>query len=735
LSEPTIEEVVETRVSKLDANLVGRRVRLNGQIVSEQSQKALPAKLIIACSRCSSQVEVDLAKEGNEGLLEAVIFKQHDALKRRAEAFLIDSAGPQCLKKPFHSVRVEEEGNIDYAILAMRDLLEETEKFDQQVFQSRRVYLVGVKVPPSKKQNVEGVVTVDPSTRDICVLADRITPLETQVAGFTVTDEDRVEWPKWFNSDMDITAQIAPDMVGREIVQQAYLLVLHSVPEIPDVYGRIIRGCLRALCFGDTKTYKSDSAKDLTINHYGLGGFIVAESASRTGITYTIDNENKAIIWGELPNNDLGLVVIDGLHTMFAEELKELREALENQRVVVRRSVSGEALSRTRVIGIFNPAKPMSQYLYSCMAVKDNPAFYDPPDITRWDLFLPFSDDDVLKEKIATRRPRIRPIPDKVFKRHIYWAWSRKPEHVQYTEDARKLIVEKSTEYMQKLTLSSLPIVHNGIRDVLCRLSVAAATLDHSTDDTNTLIIVDRQHVEKVIDFYEDMLDKLGLKEYKLEEEGRLEIQPSEIEEIRKDLGETELAILNSIRIHSKSSAVLAEELDLSDVTIKRHYKPLRKHGLISTQTKTGVTLTARGVQFLRALTSGISVSVSKNDTNKPQLKLMGQIVSKNDTNKPQLKLMGQIVSKNDTNKPQLKLMGQIVSKNDTNTLIPSVGEKLKIVYGKCRELAVDGLVSKFTVADALDGEIPRNEVFQLLEVLEREGKLVAKGPEWYLVV
>lgn len=65
-----------------------------------------------------------------------------------------------------------------------------------------------------------------------------------------------------------------------------------------------------------------------------------------------------------------------------------------------------------------------------------------------------------------------------------------------------------------------------------------------------------------------------------------------------------------------------------------------------------------------------------------------------------------------------------------------SVGDKLKIVYGKGRELAVDSLFSKFAVADALEGVLDRNEVFKLLNLLEeREGKLIAKGVEWYRVV
>lgn len=609
------EGVIHTQISRLDAALAGKPVVLNGQIVSEQSQKALPESLYVRCSRCNAEIKMNLAKPENRDLLEAVIFNQKKILDMRAKAALIQEESRECSGRGGHSVECEEQGFIDYAVLGVRDLLEEMEKFDQQVYQARRVHLVGVKVPPSKKVRFRGQVVVDPSSRDLCVLADEAEALGTQVAGFQVTDEDRAEWPKWFNSQLDVAAQVAPDMVGRELVQRAYLLVIHSVPEIPDIHGEKIRGSLRVLCFGDTKTHKSESAKDLTIGHYGLGGFIVAESSSRTGITYSVDTENKAIVWGELPNNDLGLTVIDGLHTMFGEEMKELRESLENQRIIVRRFVSGEALARTRVIGILNPNKPMNQYMYPCMAVKDNQAFRDPPDVTRWDLFLPFSDDDVPKETIAARKPRVRPMPDETFKRHVYWAWSRRPEHIQYTDEARSRIVEATTELMANYTLSSLPLVHNGIRDVLSRLSVAQACRTHSTDETHTLVIIDVGHVEAALQFYHEMLDRLALGAYKLREEGRLEIRPSELEEIVGDLNQTHMEILRSIEIQSKGSPALAAELDLSDRTIKEYYKALKKHGLIATSPKVGVELTARGVQFLKALTQTNGEIVKKNFT------------------------------------------------------------------------------------------------------------------------
>lgn len=108
----------------------------------------------------------------------------------------------------------------------------------------------------------------------------------------------------------------------------------------------------------------------------------------------------------------MGLVVLDGLHAIFKEEIKELREALESQKVIVRRSQSGEAMARTRVVGCMNPKarKPMKNYLYKCLALSESQLFADPPEITRWDLFLPFGDGDVPKSEITRHERKDRSI-------------------------------------------------------------------------------------------------------------------------------------------------------------------------------------------------------------------------------------------------------------------------------------------------------------------------------------
>jgi len=266
----------------------------------------------------------------------------------------------------------------------------------------------------------------------------------------------------------------------------------------------------------------------------------------------------------------------------------------------------------------------------------DTYIFNEPANLTRWDIFLVFADDDVPKNLIAERKRIERPIQDDIFKRHVYWVWSRKPEQIEYTDKAKEIIIEESKEMMEKYSIASLPCVHNGFRDLLTRIAVAYACLKHSTNETHERVIINKTHVEKAVEFYGKMLESLEIEKYKLTEEGKLELTDNEFTEICKTLDENDYKILESIKMQSKSSGILATELEVSDSTIKRSYTTLNRFGLIKTTTGKGVELTVRGIKFLRMIAlSGKSVIVSKSDTNNDS---ESEIVSKNDTMTPESK-------------------------------------------------------------------------------------------------
>src|SRR4030042_3791695 len=463
--------VRKIRLSEMEASMIDKYVAVEGQIVGEQEQKAIIQGFELECADCASKKTVPVD-------LRISLFGKPIPPKEC-------DCGGSVEAKPLY---------VDFAMIFLKDVINHDSSHSVRKFKDKTVYLVGMRPPTSKTVKVVGRIGIEPKSKDLVIVANRIQPLATDFEQFRIQDKHRAEFPKYFGEGKESWEQINPDIVGtpRSIAKQALSLQLHSVCRIWDIeHIKIIRGGLNIIFLGDSKVGKSELAKDAT--NYGtmsLGELVVAETASRTGILYTIDSDRHAIIWGALPLNDMGLVVLDGMQAMQSEEMGEMRESIELQTVKVARRLSGEALARTRIIGCMNPRQPsMSNYLYKCQAISDSWVFSKTPDITRWDVFVPFCQNDVPAKTIAFRKSKNRPIPTDIYIDHIYWVWSRRPEDVDYTHSAVYRIKQGTADLIEEFSLESLPIVHNGVRDIITRLAVAKAAELHSTDETHEKII------------------------------------------------------------------------------------------------------------------------------------------------------------------------------------------------------------------------------------------------------
>jgi DNA-binding Lrp family transcriptional regulator len=605
------------RVSELFAESIGKRVCVEVKVAGEQIQKALPRTIKVSCSKCGEEITVDTLYE--KKMLQDLIFGAKSQAWERARLFFTINHGKDCPSGGQHALSIEEADYTDFSILFCRDRLENIGKFDQRKYRPRPIYLVGQRLPDAKDIAVEGDVILDRRNNDIVILADRAEPLESEVMSFTITDRDKEDWPKYFNNGAEVWRQIAPHIVGerRALAKKAYSLALHSPAVIPDTSGKLIRGVLHVAFFGGTKLGKSEIACDPTeegtFKHgYHLGEYIDVGTASRSGLLYVIDSDNRILTWGVLPMNDMGLVVLDNLQAIDPNELNEYREVLETMKVKVRRLEYGDAWARVRQIVCLNPNRnELEQYIHACEGIPDSRPFSQTPDLTRWDLFIPFKSRDVSAHEIAYATPEPRPVPDEVYHRHVLWVWSRRPEQIAYTDEAKEKIREEAKRLIDLYSLSVLPVVHNGISELLCRLSVAKAAEAHSTDESQELVIVKKEHVEEVVAFYEKVLEALEFPQYKAEVEGKTRITDSEFGEIMGSLDKDDLDILDEIIKGARTSAVIAEKLHLSEPTVKRHYEKLRAHDLIKATPGKGVELTLRGVALARKLI-GLDVDLSQ---------------------------------------------------------------------------------------------------------------------------
>jgi DNA replicative helicase MCM subunit Mcm2 (Cdc46/Mcm family) len=400
------EDYQSIKLADICADLIHKRVKVDLIVVGEQDKKAIGGIYEIKCGNCGKQITIDALENEKPQVLAGLLFGRIDQFLQKQ---FIKKHGEKCPAGDMgrHDLEIEIKKYMDYAVVFIREIRTKSEKFNAKVYKPRKAFLIKQPLPAEKKIRLYGWEIIEPKTHNICILATKVETLEDQLSTFEITEEDKENWCNYFkNANPESMANnIAPHIVGeaRLIAKEAECLCLHSPIEIPTPDGNLIRGGLRILNFGDTKVGKSELGKGITgygEDAYSFGEYIVGESAKRCGITYTIDTDNKAIIWGVLATNDFGLVVIDGLQSIFSDEIGELREALEQQKIIVRRSQSGEAFARTRVVACMNPREEMSNYVYPAQALQSSYPFNNPPDVTRWDIFIPFSLDDVAFDEI-----------------------------------------------------------------------------------------------------------------------------------------------------------------------------------------------------------------------------------------------------------------------------------------------------------------------------------------------
>lgn len=583
--------------STINAKLEGKNVKVTGRIVAENIKKAIPKTISWACSRCDKKCK-----------------KVEPVPSRKAFVFRGKKSIGEVIKnirsKPICE-RQNEDGDLepswfgtvheydDYTIVWLNDRLED--QTDLKSGDHRlMVALVGHEIPKRRIVSVTGYVAVNPHSSDLVIIASGIEEVGTSAENIVIDDDTKEAFKQHFGDTKRILNQVAPDMIGRDLVRHSRLLVLHSPVFIPDIQGKRIRGSLREVLFGDTKTNKSECMKDV-LSRYHFGEWCSAETGSRAGLLFLVDKEKDTITWGVIPLSDLGYVGVESINALHSDQWAQFREVLEDQRVKVTMAVHGVANARTRITATMNPLKNMSEYLCKCQAIPDTFIFRNSPDVTRWDIFLPFCYDDIDQDLIIDREHTERPIPDDIFTKHVYWAWGISPEDIRYEPDAIVAIKKETKSIINDFASQSIPIVHSGSRDTLTRLSVATAILNHSTDDCKTLLVRKRD-VDEAAHFYRDMLESLDLQYYRNLELGIMSIGDDDLRKILSDFDDIHIEILNRILLKPRSSTVLAEALKVSEKTIKRHYEELTKHELIVAIQGKGVSLSKKGIAFVKKI-------------------------------------------------------------------------------------------------------------------------------------
>ncbi len=587
-----IPQAGEVSLTDLSASLYGHEITFEAMIVGESSLKALPESITVECPVCGEQ---------SYSLYEASNWKM-------LSDYLFNPAGLRVELRSLHShsktpVKIlESEAKMDYQE-AWLEPIETREKFSETSCKPLKVHFIDVRIPLEKRVKARGVVALDRDRR-LTVLVYEIEPLNDYWS-IQFTKEDHETFKRYFTAE-DIRERIdktlATHIVGRAASKLALALCLHS-PLSFRFKGREVWGILRGIFLGTTTTGKSEVASDPK-RTFNLGETVGAEISRVTGLIGTVDLDSKSIIWGVVPRADKEFLALDGLQKISPEEIAMLREALRKLKAEIVKSVRGSAPCRTRIVATLNPPRALEEYVFRAEAVRDSYPFRDPVDITRWDLFIPFSKDDVPAEEIANSYRTEPQIPAEIFRKHILWAWNLKPEEIYITPEAEESI-KRNYLALSEHSLSELPLINADTLNTLAKLSVAFAILTHDVDNDGK-VVVREEHVNHAVGFFREILEKweyFNYVDYVLQRKRLTQDEILAIEREFQDDGAVRRIFLEITKQQGIEASTLTEKLRLSKQWIISEVSKLKNLELVESQERRkGYWLTPKGISYARIL-------------------------------------------------------------------------------------------------------------------------------------
>ncbi len=327
------------------------------------------------------------------------------------------------------------------------------------------------KTTPGSKVRILGILKEVPvplpsgaiSTRfDLAVESNNLIPLETTYEELDISEEDErqiqelSEDPELFNK---LRNSVATSIWGYEEIKEALVLQMFGGVRKISEDGSIFRGDIHVFLMGDPGVAKSVTLKFVS-NIAPKGRYIVGKAATGAGITATVVRDEFLKGWsleaGAMVLANKGIICIDEIEKMDANDRSAMHEALEQQTVTISKAnVQATLSAQTSVLAAGNPKYGRFEPLQSISEQIDLP----PALINRFDLIfiqrdLPDIEQD---EKIAThvlnlhQMNEVKPdIEVDLFKKYV--AYAKQRIEPKLTQDA----IDEIKGFYMKMRKASL---------------------------------------------------------------------------------------------------------------------------------------------------------------------------------------------------------------------------------------------------------------------------------------
>lgn len=466
---------------------------------------------------------------------------------------------------------------------------------------ARQGFFLGHGLMPNRGYTMHGYSHPHPKSQATVHLLSEAIPAQDNISAFALDDPLREQllatfstadvetrWRSIYNDFASTVHQIR----GRLDMQIAYDLVWHSIVAFTFNGAFVRRGWVEAMVMGDSGQGKTEMAEHL-LRHYRLGERIQGEMTSMAGLIGGLEKmgDTWLLSWGRIPLNDKRLLIIDetqGLAPAAIEGMSDVRATGVAEITKIRTERTN---ARCRIVWLANPVSglTLSQHNQGVLSIRD--LFKKPEDIRRLDFAITVASGDVDASTTINIRHDAATEPvysTELSRALILWAWSRRPDQVEFTPEATDAILAAATS-MGRRYHPAIPLVEpSDQRLKLARLAVAAAARVYSADPSGERVVVRPEHVAFVVAFLDRIYTARSMAYGEFSEQQRRgeSLTDAEATEVRGiieawDNRDGAIEFLRGARVFKKAD--LIDILGWDDLDAKKAIRDMSSRRLIRT--------------------------------------------------------------------------------------------------------------------------------------------------------
>lgn len=431
----------------------------------------------------------------------------------------------------FGLIDVIEFGNVQQIICIPELDQQQTASFANEEYEyvSRTAYYLGHNIIANRSYKMKGYTHPEPKTQHATHVFDHKDDMQDSVRSFVLTEEIHKQLRETFslkpgqsiedklNDIYNYCSRNVHYIRGRQEIQLAFDLVWHSVLHFNFLGQPVRKGWLETLIIGDTAQGKTELTSRMR-DYYNLGARITGEKTSTSGLVGGLQKMGDRWIlqWGAYPQNDRRAILIDEYSSLSEDDIANMTDLRSTGIAEIVKIRTERTNARVRAVLCSNARSGNMLKTYTQAITAIQQLMGKSEDIRRLDFAIIAATGEVdlaeINKPISMLPMPKQEYPQDACRNLVLWAWSRNVppnvNQVRFSKAAEEAILAASVKLGKKYH-PKIPLVEpSDQRLKIARMATALSVRLFSSDETGQLVLVEKEHVEYIVDWLEKQYDK-----------------------------------------------------------------------------------------------------------------------------------------------------------------------------------------------------------------------------------